>query len=292
MEMETAVAVCPTVVTGMGRRAFEMLLALAWRSALVAALGAAWVVSGGALYTPASDFGYWLGVIGGSSMLLLLLYPLRKRFRSLSVLGSLKIWFRLHLFGGILGPIVILFHSTFRIGSFNAGVALASMLLVMASGIVGRFLYRKIHNGLYGSRASAAELERSLVQQMETLQPVLVHQPAVAAELGRYSALVLSRPASSVARAWHFLTLGARRMAAGWRVRRAIRHYSEDSYGVVHGALHDAADTLDGALAAIQRSAQFATYERLFSLWHAVHIPFLILLVITAVVHVVAVHAY
>jgi hypothetical protein len=45
-------------------------------------------------------------------------------------------------------------------------------------------------------------------------------------------------------------------------------------------------------LQAVTRVAQFTAYERLFSLWHVAHIPFVYLLVISALVHVVAVHAY
>jgi len=39
-------------------------------------------------------------------------------------------------------------------------------------------------------------------------------------------------------------------------------------------------------------AAQFATYERLFSLWHVLHVPFVYMLVVSAVVHVIAVHMY
>ena len=49
---------------------------------------------------------------------------------------------------------------------------------------------------------------------------------------------------------------------------------------------------VSATLRAAQRYAQFSMYERLFSLWHVVHIPFLCMLVLTALVHVVAVHAY
>jgi len=49
---------------------------------------------------------------------------------------------------------------------------------------------------------------------------------------------------------------------------------------------------VDQYLNAVTRVAQFKAYERLFSLWHVAHIPFVYLLVISAVVHVVAVHAY
>ena len=44
--------------------------------------------------------------------------------------------------------------------------------------------------------------------------------------------------------------------------------------------------------AAVNRAAAFAFYERLFALWHVLHLPFFILLVLAAIVHVIAVHLY
>jgi hypothetical protein len=45
-------------------------------------------------------------------------------------------------------------------------------------------------------------------------------------------------------------------------------------------------------LDAVVRVAQYNAYERVFALWHMAHLPFVYLLVISAVVHVIAVHAY
>ena len=101
---------------------------------------------------PEEGVGYWLGIVGGVMMLSLLIYPLRKRIRLLHVLGPTKHWFRIHMVFGLVGPLLILFHSTFRVGSFNAAVALGCMLLVVASGLTGRFLYRRVHHGLYAGR--------------------------------------------------------------------------------------------------------------------------------------------
>ena len=47
-----------------------------------------------------------------------------------------------------------------------------------------------------------------------------------------------------------------------------------------------------GHLASVMRVALFAAWERVFALWHVAHVPFVYLLVISAVVHVIAVHAY
>jgi hypothetical protein len=42
----------------------------------------------------------------------------------------------------------------------------------------------------------------------------------------------------------------------------------------------------------IRRVAELGSYERLFSLWHVFHLPFFYILVVTALVHVLAVHMY
>src|SRR5205823_2080409 len=51
--------------------------------------------------SPNRGVGYWLGIIGGSLMLLLLVYSLRKRWTWLSFLGSTPGWFRFHMVLGI-----------------------------------------------------------------------------------------------------------------------------------------------------------------------------------------------
>lgn len=247
-------------------------------------------------YRPASGFGYLLGLIGGSLMALLLLYSVRKRFRSLAILGALKHWFKFHMLAGVLGPSCVILHSTFHVGSFNAAIALGSMLLVVASGLVGRFLYRKVHNGLYGSRANLKDIQSHLKQQMEALSELLARHPQIGEEVARFMGLLERKPGSRLAAIREFVVLGIRRRQAGARIQKIIRHIAVNSHGTLHSVdrneLQRLAATLDGALAEAQLGAQFYGYERLFSLWHAVHIPFLWMLLITSIAHVVAVHAY
>jgi hypothetical protein len=42
----------------------------------------------------------------------------------------------------------------------------------------------------------------------------------------------------------------------------------------------------------IGRVAQFSFYERLFALWHVLHLPIFLLMIISALFHVLAVHMY
>ena len=265
---------------------------------LAALLAAAAYVAVRQPYDAGSPLGYNLGLFGGVLMLLLLPYALRKRLRCLQRVGTMRGWFLFHVAAGLLGPLLVLFHSTFRIGSFNGGVALASTLLVTFSGVIGRFLYRKVHRGLSGSRASLGELEATLRQQLDVLQPQLDLLPAVGGEARRYIDRAIARPVKRWQRVAHFLSLGGRRHLARRRIRRAVRaggRHAEHVGGDGRHHHHHVAQllhTIDAAVAAAQRTAQFSTYERLFALWHVVHIPFLFLLVLSAVVHVVAVHAY
>ena len=54
----------------------------------------------------------------------------------------------------------------------------------------------------------------------------------------------------------------------------------------------EAAEAVRSYVAGIRKVAEFGTYERLFSLWHAFHLPFCVMLFLAAAVHVIAVHMY
>src|SRR6201992_1312821 len=109
--------------------------------------------------SPKSGLGYAIGIVGGSLILAQLLYAVRKRVRSLRWLGSIPGWFQTHMMMGIIGPVCILIHCGFSLGATNSNIALFSMLTVAGSGIFGRYFYSKIHQGLYGRKATLAELQ-------------------------------------------------------------------------------------------------------------------------------------
>lgn len=122
--------------------------------------------------TPEQGLGYALGILGASLMLMLLLYPLRKHARWARGFGPVRYWFRSHMLMGIVGPVCILFHCNYQLGSANGNIALFSMLLVAGSGLVGRYLYTKIHYGLYGSKADLALLGSDAAMARDELDPV------------------------------------------------------------------------------------------------------------------------
>ena len=142
--------------------------------------------------TAETGTGYLLGILGSLMMLILLLYPMRKRFRFMAGWGPIRYWFRYHMMLGVLGPIFILYHANFSLGSTNSSVALFSMLLVAGSGLIGRYLYVKIHYGLYGRRINLKELTRDLEEEKGELARTLGLAPNVRKQLLHFANSVLS----------------------------------------------------------------------------------------------------
>lgn len=259
------------------------------------ALLAAWAIREGRYYEPGDDFGYYLGVAGGVMMLALLLYSLRKHIRFMRNWGATKHWFRLHMILGIAGPTLILLHSTFRVGSVNATVALSCMLLVAGSGVIGRFIYRKIHHGLYGRSATLQEVQSNLGIIGGDVKSKFHFAPQIEKRLKDFETSALSENKT----AWSFVTVG---WHAGWTYYTVSRVL--ERLGRAHAEEH-AWDSIKlekrmvAGKAAIRKYldavidvARFHAYERLFSLWHILHVPFVFMLVISGIAHVIAVHMY
>ncbi|MEW5803783.1 MAG: hypothetical protein AB1847_16945 [bacterium] len=91
-------------------------------------------------FKPSGTVGHALGVVGTIFMLLsYTLYVLRKRVECFEFLGPLSLWLEIHVFFGILGPVLIVFHSAFALKGI-VGVAFWLMIVVVISGVFGRFL--------------------------------------------------------------------------------------------------------------------------------------------------------
>jgi hypothetical protein len=266
---------------------------------IVLLLLATWLVARSGIYTPGSDFGYYLGVVGGLMMLALLLYPLRKHLRFLQNFGAVRHWFRLHMLFGIGGPLLILLHSTYYIGSLNAGVAMFCMLLVAGSGVVGRFFYTRIHHGLYGRKATLEEHRQGLGNSTSEVQSKLHYAPEVERRLLAFADAAQKPTPGLLAGLWLLLSMSWRARWVRNRCRRDLRkamlvlaRARKLPRDAAQREYRRAKGIIASYLEAVRDAAQFSIYERLFSLWHVLHVPFVFMLVVSGVVHVVAVHMY
>ncbi len=262
---------------------------------------AGYFISTDHLYKPGDKIGYNMGLIGGLMMLTLLFYPVRKRIRFMKSWGILPKGFKWHMVFGILGPALIMFHSTFFIGSINAGVALVCMMLVSGSGIFGRFFYTKIHYGLYGRQASYNQLQAEL-DGTGDVKSIFSFAPDIQQKLTVFRDHALKSAGARKLNLWNFMTVGLR---ARWhniwlarRLKRAMyadaqqKNWSDAQLGRIDILFEQNREFIESYLTNIRELARFGTYERLFSLWHIFHVPLVYMLVFSAIWHVIAVHMY
>ncbi len=256
-----------------------------------------WIFPTERYLTPESGVGYALGIIGGSLMLLLLLYPARKRLPWLSFMGSIKAWFQVHMILGLIGPICILYHSNFSTGAINSNVALFCMLAVSGSGLVGRYFYTRIHHGLSERATTLAELQNNaerlkavtlsvpfmpellqrLIQEEQQLLrrvnscPVLL-RPPVAFLLAAIASNKLTRYVQQSLRM--AIRQSAVLASQQKRLERVARGYIRQRIGTT------------------RELSEFQAYTQLFSLWHLLHLPLFFMLLIAGIVHVISVNVY
>jgi hypothetical protein len=266
---------------------------------LIAALLAGWLESDEGHLTPKNGTGYALGIVGATALLLLLFYPLRKRLRMLRGFGSVSGWFRAHMMLGLIGPALILFHSNFKLGSLNSNVALASMLTVAASGLIGRHLYKQVHLGLSGRRMQIHEILADIEGLKHAIGGDLALFDDVRAKLDAYATHAISDRSGALTRLVAVLALRAgsarRRKRLESEVARALAVEGRSrkwTRKTMRKRATEIRKLLRLYFAAVNKAATFAFYERLLSLWHVLHLPLFFLLILTAVVHVIAVHLY
>src|SRR5690606_37880958 len=132
-------------------------------------------------------------------------------------------WFRVHMLFGVVGPVLIVLHSNFQVGSFNGRIALFTTLVVAGSGIVGRYIYAKIHHGLYGRKASLEELRTSLQNLRDQASGTSDLLAGLTRELADYEDRLVGESPGVLGAFLRAVTVGPRTTALRWRLARQAR---------------------------------------------------------------------
>lgn len=252
-----------------------------------------WTLRDDNYLTAEEGAGYILGIIGGSMMIIILLYPLSKRVPLLTRLIASRYWFGIHMFLGTVGPAMVLFHSNFHLGSTNSTVALVSMLLSAGSGIVGRYFYTSIHHGLYGKRMTLMELKQKTENDHAELLMLYAKDEKLNQQLSKMEETALRPYTSLMMSLLHVIYLAVNAPRLRRKVLRLLKKsYAEDSDKKTLPDSKVVSQLIKRYTLALRKAAAFKVYERLFSLWHILHLPLFFMMIITAVIHIFAVHMY
>lgn len=92
---------------------------------------------------PAGLLGHGYGILGTALIFTNLLYLVRRRFAKYipERAGSMRAWLNAHAFTGLVGSLLVVFHSAFQLRTPIAAVTSASLGIVVVTGLIGFYLH-------------------------------------------------------------------------------------------------------------------------------------------------------
>lgn len=271
--LSNVLVLCALATAGIAAYIFIGLDGWAYYSTPTAVRGYA---AGHALLRPAGRVGHLFGVIGFAMMLAPVAYGIRKKAARLQQFGSMKTWLDVHVFCGVIGPVFVTFHTSFKFGGLIS-VAYWSMVAVVSSGFIGRYLFVRIPRSIRGIELGQADLDRRAAELGASLFEAGVPDDLLRA-IDAFEQRVVPRGEVSYA-----ALLGGdglvSREAARFRARVA------EIDGAPH--VHDAVVAIATERATLlRRMAYLRKTKRLFDLWHVFHMPLVYILFLIVVAHV------
>jgi hypothetical protein len=228
---------------------------------------------------PSGYLGHGYG-IAGSLMIItgLVTYMSRKRFHWMSRMGYLKHWLEFHIFLCVLGPVFVIFHTSFKFGGIVA-ISFWSMIAVVLSGVIGRFIYIQIPRSVEGRELSLNEL---CVMKAELTTAI-----SESGELGENLSELLQnafkdRPVPAgknlIARLW----------TSYWGDRKIYKRLKQElrRENLTRENFARACKLLESEITINRRIAMLQSMRSLMEYWHVAHLPFALAMLVVMLIHV------
>jgi hypothetical protein len=219
-----------------------------------------------------SLFGHGIGIIGFLFMLSTeTLYSLRKRARG-RARGRMSTWLQVHIFTGLVGSYMVLLHSAWKFNGL-AGALMLMTVIIVASGVIGRYIYTAVPRTVDGAEVTLRDLEQQIALADAQLQALGVTRSAPVARLASASA---SGSGAS-------LVFG--RTVEQWRYDREVRRVLK---GQGEQQARQLRLLLDERFRLQRQVRSLAVARQLLAVWHTVHIPIGVALFTLAFIHIAA----
>lgn len=215
-------------------------------------------------FKPSGIYGQGLGILGTAMIFVgVTLYIARKRYNFMAKYIRLKYLLEFHIFLCILGPILILFHTAFKFGGI-VSIAFWSMVAVVLSGIVGRFIYIQIPRTIEGRALSLGEIQNMKVDLTNILSDKFNLDEGTVARIVQFTS------SDNVFN-------NAYSIRALKKTLRANKLPKKEKTSIVRLVKNEKALS--------QRIARLEKMQQLFQYWHVAHMPFALIMLIIVVIH-------
>lgn len=228
---------------------------------------------------PSGIYGHGYGIAGSLFMIIgVAIYALRKRLRLMSRWGFLKHWLEFHIFLCTLGPILVLFHTSFKFGGLVA-ISFWSMVAVFLSGIIGRFIYLQIPRSIEGRELSLNEI-RSMKSDLASEISNIHHLDKEAADMIN-SAIRKNEGRQSENIFLSFLSNYLEDLKVKSKVKNHLKKLD-----VPGNEQKKLLKIIDDDISLSRRIGRLNTMQNLFKYWHVAHLPFALVMLIIMLIHI------
>lgn len=229
-------------------------------------------------FGPAGLVGHGFGIVGSLMILVGVgLYSARKRLRLLARVGALKHWLQVHIFLCTLGPFLVLLHTTFKVGGIVA-IAFWSMVVIVASGIFGRYVYVRIPktiNGEFYAPAVVRGRQREVRGAIQRAGGLTAEEAeALVPADGTHDRL---GPGRALVDAVRFDLMRRRHL------RNVDRRLEER--GVAREARDEIHSLVREHVTLTQQLRLMHPFQKLFGYWHVLHLPLALVMLLIMIVH-------
>jgi len=236
------------------------------------------VISFGGIPGASELFGHGIGIIGFILMLMAeTLYTLRKRSKS-ARWGRMANWLQFHIFTGLVGPYMVLLHTSWKFNGL-AGMVMLLTIIIVASGFVGRYIYTAVPRNADGIELEAIDLDQRIRAVDGELQSWLAAHPELYRSL---SNRLVPKTVSSGSR----LVFG--RAFEEWNARLKWWRVSSRMDKEARLQARQLNELLKRERTLRRQMSSIVLSRRMLGLWHAIHIPVGMALFAAAFVHIIA----
>lgn len=230
---------------------------------------------------PSGIVGHGIGILGSLMMMLgIVLYMVRKRVRKFSRIGILKYWLELHIFLCSVGPLLILYHTAFKFGGLVA-VSFWSMLAVVISGIIGRFIYIQIPRNIQGNELDFEQLLKmnedlyyKLRNDFKVDDYVLIQLDEIAG-IDEYKSLNAREAIIKIFTDY----FSKRKILSEIRVELKKSNLEKEN-------ITEILSICRSKLLLVRRIGLLTTMQKIFKYWHIIHLPFALVMIVIMFVHI------
>lgn len=230
-------------------------------------------------FRPGWQLALWAGYLGTGLMTVASIYPIWRRVRFFRFIASNTMWFDFHLMAGTVGPLFIVLHAANKLDNW-VSAAFWSMIIVVISGFIGRYLYTQVPDLLNGRELEELDHERAM-SRLRRNHPYGAAEADAILNAHRHKAEYIARRAGIIRTLFWILMEDMRRPFRWMGRRNAFKRT-----GVPRNVVKELSARVGRMMIIDRRRVIVPRAQLLLHSWKKVHVPFTLIMVVISLVHI------